>query len=400
VRERMEFVPGGDGAGSVEPMRLSPSDGYQIGGARGADGLVTGDDYNAWIAEYAAGTANGATDLNNNGVVDGDDFTAWNAEWDSGALVGRAIMSVPDGADAKGPGNVRGAMAAAGVALDAVLSGKVSGGSGQTGRVRWGSGAIVTHRAVSNLNPAWRDPHEWFQPPEVPRPAPPPPRPSAPGPTVDSSCSPNPLVTCQNDPQVKAALARYSADCANSSRGTTKIVCVTTGPAGSFSCLTNTINLKDKDCGVLAHEILHAADRCVGDDNCGLLNQNNNGPLCDFVMCTEARATALASCCDPANGWRQGNTWAQCVAALKKWYIDNSDSFGCAGVTKPAREAAWDKCAPAGLTEATACNGQIPRISANVSSQGGGCTYKAGGSRQPVEVPPIDLYSGPSRVKF
>ena len=138
VRERMEYVPGGDGAGSVEPMRLSPSDGYQIGGARGADGLVTGDDYNAWIAEYAAGTANGATDLNNNGVVDGDDFTAWNAEWDSGALVGRAIMSVPDGADAKGPGNVRGAMAAAGVALDAVLSGKVSGSSGQTGRVRWG----------------------------------------------------------------------------------------------------------------------------------------------------------------------------------------------------------------------------------------------------------------------
>jgi hypothetical protein len=140
VRERMEFVPGGDGAGSVEPMRLSPSDGYQIGGARGADGLVTGDDYNAFIAEYVAGTANGATDLNNNGVVDGDDFTAWNAEWDSGALVGRAIMSVPDGADAKGPGNVRGAMAAAGLALDAVLSGKVSGTSGQTGRVRWGGG--------------------------------------------------------------------------------------------------------------------------------------------------------------------------------------------------------------------------------------------------------------------
>ena len=137
VRERMEYVPGGDGAGSVEPMRLSPSDGYQIGGARGADGLVTGDDYNAWIAEYAAGTANGATDLNNNGVVDGDDFTAWNAEWDSGALVGRAIMSVPDGADAKGPGNVRGAMAAAGVALDAVLSGKVSGTKGETGRVNY-----------------------------------------------------------------------------------------------------------------------------------------------------------------------------------------------------------------------------------------------------------------------
>ena len=146
VRERMEYVPGGDGAwgvGSVEPMRLSPSDGYQIGGARGADGLVTGDDYNAWIAEYAAGTANGATDLNNNGAVDGDDFTAWNAEWDSGALVGRAIMSVPDGADFKGPGNVRGAMAAAGVALDAVLSGKVSGSKGETGRVRWGGGGIA-----------------------------------------------------------------------------------------------------------------------------------------------------------------------------------------------------------------------------------------------------------------
>jgi len=174
VRERMEFVPGGDGAGSVEPMRLSPSDGYQIGGARGADGLVTGDDYNAWIAEYAAGTANSATDLNNNGVVDGDDFTAWNAEWDSGAPVGRAIMSVPDGADFKGPGNVRGAMAAAGVALDAVLSGKVSGGSGQTGRVRWLSSAagevnsIAAAADAAQANEPWRPRPEFWRPMKVP----------------------------------------------------------------------------------------------------------------------------------------------------------------------------------------------------------------------------------------
>ena len=143
LRERMEYVPGGDGAGSVEPMRLSPSDGYQIGGARGADGLVTGDDYTAFTNDFAAGTVNSATDLNNNGAVDSRDFWAWNAEFDSGALVGRAIMSVPDGADAKGPGNVRGAMAAAGVALDAVLSGKVSGGSGQTGRVRWAATSAI-----------------------------------------------------------------------------------------------------------------------------------------------------------------------------------------------------------------------------------------------------------------
>ncbi len=173
VRERMEYVPGGDGAGSVEPMRLSPADGYQIGGARGADGLVTGDDYNAFIADYVAGTANSATDLNNNGVVDGDDFTAWNAEWDSGALVGRAIMSVPDGADAKGPGNVRGAMAAAGVALDAVLSGKVSGGSGQTGRVRWGGIAFVMRRLTAD----WPSiqPGEYLEPEQFdPAPGPPP----------------------------------------------------------------------------------------------------------------------------------------------------------------------------------------------------------------------------------
>ncbi len=86
LRERMDDVPGGTGA---EPMRFSLSDGYQIGGERGADGYLTGDDYNAFIADFAAGTANGATDLNNNGVVDGRDFAAWNAEWDSGAAVGR-----------------------------------------------------------------------------------------------------------------------------------------------------------------------------------------------------------------------------------------------------------------------------------------------------------------------
>jgi YD repeat-containing protein len=134
LRERMDYVPGGSGA---EPMRFSPSDGYQIGGERGADGLITGDDYTAFINDFAASIANGATDLNNNGVVDGRDFAAWNAEWDSGAAVGRAVLSAADGLDAKGPGNVRGRSADAGVALDAQLSGKVTGADGETGRVRW-----------------------------------------------------------------------------------------------------------------------------------------------------------------------------------------------------------------------------------------------------------------------
>jgi hypothetical protein len=134
LRERLDYVPGGDGA---EPMRFSPADGYQIGGERGADGYLTGDDYNAFIADFAAGTANGATDLNNNGVVDAEDFAAWNAEWDSGAPLGRAVMSAPDGADGMGPGNVRGVAAAEGLALDAQLSGKVAGADGVTGRVNY-----------------------------------------------------------------------------------------------------------------------------------------------------------------------------------------------------------------------------------------------------------------------
>ncbi len=178
LRERMEFVPGGDGAGSVEPMRLSPSDGYQIGGARGADGLVTGDDYTNFINDFVANTVNSATDLNNNGAVDSRDFGAWNAEWDSGALVGRAIMSVPDGADAKGPGNVRGAMAAAGVSLDAVLSGKVSGTSGQTGRVRWG-GVRTTVAVGRNVLvgdwPLWPPYDPDTRPNLIPKPQYPPP---------------------------------------------------------------------------------------------------------------------------------------------------------------------------------------------------------------------------------
>ena len=134
LRERMDYVPGGSGA---EPMRFSPSDGYQIGGERGADGLITGDDYAAFINDFVASIANGATDLNNNGVVDGRDFAAWNAEWDSGAAVGRAVLSAADGLDAKGPGNVRGRSADAGVALDAQLSGKVTGADGVTGRVNY-----------------------------------------------------------------------------------------------------------------------------------------------------------------------------------------------------------------------------------------------------------------------
>jgi hypothetical protein len=121
---RAGWAAGGRGGGVL---------GLARGRRRGA-GVGAESTSNAFTAEHAVRTANGATDLNDNGAVDGDDFAAWTAEWDSGALVGRVIMSVPDGADAKRPGNVRGAMAAA----DALLSGKVSGGSGQTGRVRLG----------------------------------------------------------------------------------------------------------------------------------------------------------------------------------------------------------------------------------------------------------------------
>ena len=138
-----------------------------------------------------------------------------------------------------------------------------------------------------------------------------------------------------------------------------KIVC---SDGNSFSCKDNTVRYRGSGCGSLAHEILHAADSCKNNDKCDLYDPGNLDPYCKHWMCMEARATTRASCCDPSNPWRKGKTWAQCVEALRNWYLDNGDAYGCKGVSREDRLAAWNKCAPSDLTEATACGGNIPAI--------------------------------------
>lgn len=181
----------------------------------------------------------------------------------------------------------------------------------------------------------------------------------APDPVIDKSCKSNPLSDCKDNSLVKAALERYYTDCASSSRGALKIVCT---DRNSFTCNENTVRYDGSGCGSLAHEIIHAADDCKNDDKCTLFDPGNQEPYCKHEMCTEARATTRASCCDPNNPWRKGKSWAECVEALRNWYLDNGDTIGCKGVSRADRLAAWNKCAPANLTEAKACNGTIPVI--------------------------------------
>ena len=182
-------------------------------------------------------------------------------------------------------------------------------------------------------------------------------------PDVDPACPWNPLETCRNDPLVKAALERYREDCAKSSRGRLKIECHSS--LNDYNCKLNRVRLFYRDCGTLAHELLHAADTCIRDDKCTLFGHNQS--YCEFWLCMEARSTTMGNCCDSANPWRQGRTWSECVSALKKWYFDNADRFGCRGTPDKNRRAAWDKCA----AEATACGGSIPRIVAQMPPSGG-----------------------------
>ena len=204
------------------------------------------------------------------------------------------------------------------------------------------------------------DPHCWDPLAEPPLPYTRRPTPKqAPAPIIDPSCTTNPIEACQDDPQVKAALNRYYVDCVDSSRGALTIVCT---DENTFSCSENKVRYDGSGCGSLAHEMLHAVDSCKDDDKCDMYNPQDRKPYCDHFMCSEARATTRASCCDPNNPWRQGRSWAECVAALRDWYVENAGSYGCQGVSETDRLAAWNECAPSTLDEATACDGTIPPI--------------------------------------
>ena len=316
LRERMDYVPGGDGA---EPMRFSPADGYQIGGERGADGLVTGDDYTAFINDFVASIANGATDLNNNGVVDGRDFAAWNAEWDSGAAVGRAVLSAADGLDAKGPGNVRGRSADAGVALDAQLSGKVAGADGVTGRVRWG---VV--RTTAGVPPGYREPYS--QPSET-------------------GCDEAVAWCKNNDPIVKQMVSDLERmGCMPS------ISCKNCSDTDAYFDQKNVVicypkfHLPGKDapnpgdlykvCRAIAHELIHAADRCQTPNPPDLPTDANN--QCIEAACREVRAVHFSGQCCTKSPYRKQEqaSYMQCVrqyaeASIK--HLGDADSRQGAG---------------------------------------------------------------------